>query len=45
MKKTWIVLDHGKKAFCDIKWIPKHPGGAVYKKDIDANKHYENPET
>ena len=45
-KQTWIILDHdGKKGVYDIKkWIPKHPGGAVIKKGIDANDHYKNPE-
>jgi monoamine oxidase len=43
--KTWIVMDHDeKKGIYDIKkWIPKHPGGAVILKGIEANKHYENP--
>ena len=45
-KKTWIILDHdGKRGIYDIKkWIPKHPGGGVIMKGINANKHYENPD-
>tara|TARA_Y100000996_G_scaffold9033_1_gene7484 strand:- start:94 stop:1731 length:1638 start_codon:yes stop_codon:yes gene_type:complete len=41
-KKTWIILDHdGKKGIYDIKkWIPKHPGGGVIMKGIDANDYY-----
>ena len=44
--KTWIILDHdGKKGIYDIKnWIPKHPGGGVIMKGIDANEHYKNPD-
>jgi len=44
-KKSWIILDHdGKKSVYDIKnWIPKHPGGGVIMKGIDANEHYKNP--
>lgn len=43
-KKTWIILDHdGKKGIYDIeKWIPKHPGGSIIQKGIDANKYYKD---
>ena len=45
-KKAWIVLDHdGKKGIYDIeKWIPKHPGGGIIRKGIDANAHYDDPD-
>ena len=40
----YIILEiNGKKNIYDIsKWIPKHPGGPIIYRGIDANKHYEN---
>lgn len=41
----WIILEvKGKKNVYDIsQWIPKHPGGSMILKGVEANKHYENP--
>tara|TARA_Y100000590_G_scaffold351997_1_gene404395 strand:- start:1534 stop:3267 length:1734 start_codon:yes stop_codon:yes gene_type:complete len=44
LEDEYIIIEvNGKKNIYDLsEWIPKHPGGSIIYRGIEANKHYQN---